>query len=97
LHDKDLQQAKGRPQLAERALQAMKSAADDPTEFQTHWLDFLVQWKGTYSKIGQASKSSPQEVQWFGGVNAQRKADPLLCYNSSPSSDHFNELAKPRD
>jgi hypothetical protein len=33
LHDKDLQQAKGRPQLAERALQAMKSAADEQLQF----------------------------------------------------------------
>ena len=73
-----IQQAEGRLKLAERAFAALIAAGIDEAEFQTHWLDFLVQWKGTYTKIQQAAKDSPKELQWFGGVNTARRADPLL-------------------
>lgn len=55
-------------------------AGDHRVEFPIHWLDFLVQWKGTYTKVQQAAKDTPQEVQWFGNVNRERRGDPLLRY-----------------
>lgn len=58
----------------------MCAAGEDQETFQTHWLDFLVQWKGAYTKVQQAAKDSPQEIQWFGNVTRERKADPLLRY-----------------
>lgn len=75
-----LEQAKGRLKLAERAFASICSAGHNRTEFQTHWLDFLVQWKGTYTKVQQAAKDSAQEIQWFGSVNRERRNDPLLRY-----------------
>lgn len=75
-----LQQAAGRLKLAERAVNSLLAAGEDPIEFQIHWLDFLVQWKGAYTKVQQAAKDSPQELQWFGEVTKERKADPLLRY-----------------
>lgn len=75
-----LSQAEGRLKLAERAFEAICQAGQNRVTFQVHWLDFLVQWKGTYTKIQQAAKESPQEIQWFGTVNRERRDDPLLRY-----------------
>lgn len=75
-----LLQAQGRLKLAERAFAAICAAGHDSIEFQTHWLDFLVQWKGTYTKVQRAAKETPQEVQWFGDVNRERRNDALLRY-----------------
>ena len=64
-------------------LQSFQSYQTDPRALRTckmHWLDYLVQWKGAYSKIQQAAKDTPQERQWFGAVNSDRKNDPLLQY-----------------
>ena len=74
-----LNHASGRLRLAETAFASMcKPGFED--QFQVHWLDFLVQWKGAYMKVQQAAKDTPQEIQWFGDVNRERKADPLLRY-----------------
>jgi len=75
-----LDQAAGRFRLAERAFAAICEAGEDQEAFQIHWLDFLIQWKGAYTKVQQAAKDTPQELQWFGGVARERKADPLLRY-----------------
>jgi hypothetical protein len=75
-----LAQAAGRFLLAERAFEALCQAGEDQDTFQTHWLDFLIQWKGAYTKVQQAAKDNVQEKQWFGAVTGERKADPLLRY-----------------
>jgi DNA-binding PucR family transcriptional regulator len=73
-----LEQAEGCLRLAERAFEAICQAGQDRIAFQIHWEDFLVQWKRTYNRVQQASKDTPQEIQWFGDVNIQRRADSLL-------------------
>lgn len=75
-----LQQAIGRLEHARRAERLLREQREDPFAFQANWLDFLVQWKGTYTKVQQAAKSSPQEIQWFGTITKARRADPLLRY-----------------
>ena len=49
-------------------------------DFEEYWLEFLTAWKGCYQKVQQAAKDTPQELQWFGAVNSERKKDPLLRY-----------------
>ena len=88
-----LQQAKGRLKLTERAAAALNVKGQDPLDFQTHWLDFLVQWKGTYTKIQEAAKDTPQETQWFGSVTRERKADPLLRYLFEARNDGEHGLS----
>ena len=75
-----LSQAKGRLKLAERAFDALCKSGPDREAFDVNWLDFLVQWKGTYTKVQQAAKDGPSEAQWFGAVNKERRNDPLLRY-----------------
>lgn len=88
-----LQQAKGRLKLTERAVTALNAEYQDPLDFQTHWLDFLVQWKGTYTKIQEAAKDTPRETQWFGSVTRERKADPLLRYLFEARNDGEHGLS----
>jgi hypothetical protein len=86
-----LAQAKARLMLCRRALDELGKHKFDEALFQMHWQDFLVQWKGTYMKVQQAAKTTPQEVQWFGGVNAIRRNDPLLrwLYEARNDEEHF--------
>lgn len=86
-----LAQAKGRLKLCQRALTELSKVDFDAEDFQIHWQDFLVQWKGTYMKVQQAAKSTPQELQWFGGVNTERRGDPLLrwLYEARNDEEHF--------
>ena len=87
-----LAQAKGRLKLCHRALVTLRKGETllDETEFQIHWVDFLVQWKGVYMKLQQAAKSSPQERQWFGALNNERRNDPLLrwLYEARNDEEH---------
>lgn len=76
--DSALNQARGRLRLAERAFQSLQEAGQEMDAFNIHWRDFLVQWKGTYTKLQQAAKQTPQEVQWLGEINTIRRKDPLL-------------------
>lgn len=68
----------------------------DPTEsnLEDHWIDFLVAWKGTYTKVQQAAKDTPQELQWFGGRNTQRKSDQVLQYLFQARNDEEHGLVK---
>lgn len=93
-----LEQAQGRLNHTRRAFGAMTDSRDDTTAFQAHWLDFVIQWKGTYTKIQQAAKETPQETQWFGTVTKERKADPLLRYLFEARNDgeHPEEGLLPR-
>lgn len=88
-----LSQAKGRLKLCRRAFEELRKPETlfEPEEFQTHWVDFLVQWKGTYMKVQQAAKSTPQEVQWFGGINRIRRSEPVLrwLYEARNDEEHY--------
>lgn len=90
-----LSQAEGRLKLAERALGEIHQAGGNAEAFQTHWLDFLIQWKGTYNKVQQAAKDNPQEIQWFGAVNSQRRKDPLLrwLYEARNDGEHGTDVS----
>ncbi len=92
-----LEQAIGRLHLCRRALdnledtnRSMKTAIAHMAVFHTHWLDFLVQWKGTYMKVQQAAKDTPQEIQWFGDLNNERRSDHLLrwLYEARNDGEH---------
>lgn len=88
-----LEQAQGRLKLCRRAIVALEEARISAREFQVHWLDFLIQWKGTYMKVQQAAKDTPQELQWFGAVNTERRRDPLLRYLYEARNDEEHGLA----
>lgn len=90
-----LEQAEGCLCLAERAFEALCQAGQDRIAFQAHWADFLVQWKRTYSRIQQAAKDTPQERQWFGEANNERKRDPLLrwLYEARNDGEHGTDLS----
>ena len=90
-----LSQAEGRLKLAERALGEIHRAGGNAQAFQTHWLDFLIQWKGTYTKVQQAAKDTPQETQWFGDVNIERRKDPLLrwLYEARNDGEHGTDVS----
>ena len=47
-----------------------------------------------YSKIQQAAKSTHAEIQWFGLVNKERKADPLLRYLFEARNDGEHGIAR---
>jgi hypothetical protein len=88
-----LEKAKGRLRSAKRAFKLM----GDPKELgnaEDHWIDFLVAWKGTYSKVQQAAKDTPQELQWFGKLNTERKANPVLRYLFEARNDEEHGLVK---
>ena len=90
-----LSQAEGRLKLAKRALEAISEAGQNSEAFQTHWLDFLIQWKGTYTKVQQAAKDTPQELQWFGAVNKERRNDPLLrwLFEARNDGEHGTDVS----
>lgn len=90
-----LNQARGCLRLAERAFEALCRAGGDRTEFQIHWGDYLVQWKRTYTRIQQAAKDTPAELQWFGAVNRERRGDPLLrwLYEARNDGEHGTNLS----
>ena len=74
---------------------AIHGAGLNSSEFQTHWLDFLIQWKGTYAKVQQAAKDTPQEIQWFGDVNRERRKDPLLrwLFEARNDGEHGTDIS----
>ena len=74
-----IEKAAGRLRSAQRAVVAL-AQADELYNQYDHWVEFLVAWKGVYSQLQQAAKSTPQEMQWFGKINAERKKDTLLMY-----------------
>jgi hypothetical protein len=86
-----LEKARSRLRSAIRAVEALRAAEGDD-EIHDHWLDFLIAWKGVYSKVQQAAKETPQELQWFGAVNKERKADPLLRYLFEARNDEEHGL-----
>lgn len=90
-----LSQAQGRLKLAERAFVALCNSEPDRETFDINWLDFLVQWKGTYTKVQQAAKDGPRETQWFGAVNKERRNDPLLryLYEARNDGEHGTEAS----
>ena len=90
-----LSQAEGRLKLAERALGEIHGAGGNAETFQIHWLDYLIQWKGTYNKVQQAAKDTPQEIQWFGAVNKDRRNDPLLrwLYEARNDGEHGTDVS----
>ncbi|MGV3730213.1 MAG: hypothetical protein ACO1NN_05590 [Sphingopyxis sp.] len=98
-----LAQAKSRLKLCERAFNEIKKCRFEQDDFQTHWQDFLVQWKGAYMKVQQAAKTTPQELQWFGGINTFRRKDPLLrwLYEARNDEEHYgltdSAIYKPAD
>ncbi len=87
-----LEKAKGRLRSAQRALKLMS----DPNEqsIDDHWIDFLGAWKGAYSKVQQAAKDTPQELQWFGSVKTYRRATPVLRYLFEARNDEEHGLVK---
>ncbi|MCC6927331.1 hypothetical protein [Novosphingobium sp.] len=97
----EIQTAEGRLKLCKRAFDALLSSYEnlqsdigEAADFETHWLDFLVQWKGVYSKIQQAAKDSPAEIQWFGAVNQERRRDPLLRWLFEARNDAEHGLGR---
>jgi hypothetical protein len=87
-----LEKAKSRLRLAARAVNDLETIGANPIAFEDHWTDFLIHWKGTYSKVQQAAKDTPQELQWFGGVNRERKQDPLLRWLFEARNDEEHGL-----
>ncbi|MGI4876976.1 MAG: hypothetical protein ACRYG4_05775 [Janthinobacterium lividum] len=85
--------AKSRLRNASRALAGLHAAVDDE-EFVDHWTAFLTSWKGVYSVLEQGAKNSPQSRQWFGGIKAKRKADPLLQYLFEARNDEQHGLVQ---
>ena len=85
-----LTKAQGRLRLAQRAFRTLQKIEAEPDAFDEHWVDFLIHWKGTYTKVQQAAKETPQEMQWFGGVNHERRNDPLLrwLYEARNDEEH---------
>jgi hypothetical protein len=75
-----LEKAKARLRFARRAVQIMCDPALLTENPYDHWIDFLTQWKGVYTKVQQAAKDTPQELQWFGKVNRERKQNPVTRY-----------------
>ena len=63
-------------------------------EFQDHWLEFLRAWKAGYSKVEQAAKDNARELQWFGAVKKERRADPLLRYLFEARNDEEHGLTQ---
>jgi hypothetical protein len=90
MHERLLNQAQMRLKLCQRAFDNLKEVIFEETDFQLHWQDYLVQWKGTYMKVQQAAKTTPQERQWFGAVNTFRRRDPLLrwLYEARNDEEH---------
>jgi hypothetical protein len=89
-----LEKAQSRLRLTARAVQTLQNVGQDPVAFEDHWMDFLVHWKGTYTKVQQAAKDSPQELQWFGGVNSERRGDPLLRWLFEARNDEEHGLIR---
>jgi hypothetical protein len=61
-----LETAEDRLVLCRRAVEALNASGDNQRAFMAHWFDFLIQWKGVYTKVQQAAKSNATEIQWFG-------------------------------
>lgn len=89
-----LQKAQSRLRLTARAVKALQQVGRNPIVFEDHWTDFLVHWKGAYNKVQQAAKDTPQEVQWFGGVNRERREDPLLRWLFEARNDEEHGLIR---
>jgi hypothetical protein len=89
-----LEKAQSRLRLTRRAATALQTVGEDPIAFEDHWTEFLVHWKGAYTKVQQAAKDTPQELQWFGGVNRERKNDPLLRWLFEARNDEEHGLVR---
>ena len=51
------------------------------------WSVFLHAAKGIYTALEQGVKNSPQERQWFGAKNRERREDELLRYVTEARND----------
>ncbi len=92
-----VEQAKGRLQRAERALERLKAAANYD-EAEESWSDFLLAAATIYSKLEQGSKSKGTSSGWFGRKKKERKDDPLLrfLHHARNSDEHGIERVAER-
>jgi hypothetical protein len=92
-----VEQAKGRLQRADRALQRLK-AATNYDEAEEAWSDFLLSAATIYSKLEQGAKSKGTSSGWFGRKKKERKDDPLLrfLHHARNSDEHGIERVAER-
>ncbi len=92
-----VEQAKGRLQRADKALYALKTAANYD-EAEEAWSDFLLAASTIYSKLEQGSKSKGTSAGWFGRKKKERKDDPLLrfLHHARNSDEHGIERVAAR-
>ncbi|AMO71098.1 hypothetical protein [Sphingorhabdus sp. M41] len=93
MHLTSIEKAKSRLRSAKRAVSAM-GATEDPNTIADNWVDFLTAWKGVYEQVKKASKTTPQEMQWFGGVSREKKTDPLLKYVFEARNDEEHGVGR---
>lgn len=79
MNPKLVEKAHSRLRLATRALDDLRSAKSHQ-EFSDLWYGFLTAAKNVYTALEQGAKDNPRCRQWYGGIKAVRKADPLLQY-----------------
>lgn len=89
---KAVEKAQQRFQLAKSQLERARDATDFES-FQGYWYLFLISAKNVYTVLEQGSKDTAQCRQWFGGIKAQRRSDPLLQYlfQARDSDEHALE------
>jgi hypothetical protein len=92
-----VEQAKGRLQRAEKALQRLKDASSYD-EAEEAWSDFLLAAAAIYSKLEQGSKSKGKSSGWFGRKKKERKDDLLLrfLHHARNSDEHGIERVAER-
>lgn len=92
-----VEQAKGRLQRADKALQRL-NAATNYDEAEEAWSDFLLAAAAIYSKLEQGSKSKGTSSGWFGRKKKERKDDPLLrfLHHARNSDEHGIERVAER-
>ena len=79
LNPKAITKAQSRLRTAHKAVADLERC-EDVQSFSDTWYTFLTAAKNIYTSLEQGAKTSPQNAQWFGGVKAKRRADPLLQY-----------------
>jgi hypothetical protein len=92
-----VEQAKARLQRADKALYALKIAANYD-EAEEAWSDFLLAAATIYSKLEQGSKSKGTSAGWFGRKKKERRDDPLLrfLHHARNSDEHGIERVAER-
>lgn len=78
-HPEALKKAESKLRILRETLPRIESC-NDFDKFTDLWYIFLVAGKNVYTALKQGATATPQDRQWFGGKESERRRDSLLQY-----------------